>query len=109
MYKMKKSKELANCIGSFIEKYYSSQVSLPECELPINGVYKVNIDEEKLEKVSNLWKFEGTALFSFADSDVKLNVQRTIIGNASVTSYPNAINPKEMLPNVVSVTITEIK
>lgn len=101
---------LANCIGSFIEKYCMDRrkVSLPECNLKIQGIYKVSIDVEKLKNINDLWIFYGTAHISYIDSGVTLNMKNSIVGNAKVSFYPNAVNSEEMLPEVKFVTITKI-
>ena len=108
---MKNNEVLANSIESFIDKYchIGNRVSLPESELPIENVCKISIDAKTIIKVDTLWTFEGTALVSFNDANVTMNKQSTIIGNAKVTFYQNPIDPKDMLPNVESVTITKIR
>lgn len=102
---------LANCIGSFIEKYCldQSKMSLPESVLKIQEVHEVCINAEKIEEVSGLWTFTGTTQISYTDSGVKATRKGDIVGSAKVLFYPNAINSKEMLPEVNYVTITMIK
>ena len=102
---------LANCIGNYIEKHFSDKckMSLPESILKIHEIHEVSIDAEKLENINNLWTFKGTAQVSYMDSGVKTTKEENIVGNAKVKFYPNAVNSKEMLPEVNYVTITMIK
>ena len=102
---------LANCIENFIEKHYSdkSKMSLPESVLKIQEIREVSIDAEKLENISSLWTFKGTAQITYIDSGVKTTRNKIIVGSSKVIFYPNEINSKEMLPEVNNVTITMIK
>ena len=110
---MDKKVELAKAIGSFIEKYWKddSRVAKPKMEFVVNGVYQVENEIDLLKEVNTgLWTFYGSAIIAFTDnkSKVVLNKKSTIKGNAKVQFYPNAINEKELLPDVKSVTITRV-
>ena len=108
---MSKNAELAKAIESFISKYWgiTEKLGWPKWESKIVGVGQVKIDDNSLKEIGDLWTFKGAAHIIATDiSQVKMNSAHTIIGNAKVVFYPNAVNHEEQLPEVKQVVITKI-
>lgn len=109
---MNENVELANVIGTFIEKYWNNpaKVKFPECVLEVKMVCHVDIEIGSLKEVnSGLWSFKGTAQISFTDpSKVGLTLKVVIVGNADIECYSSVVNPNDKYPSVKHVTITKL-
>ena len=102
---------LAKAIESFINKYWQDpkKVKWPDWEFKMAAVGLEKIDEHSLKEIGDLWTFKGTAHIIATDiSQVKMGSKHTIIGNAKVVFYPNAVNHEEQFPEVKQVVITKI-
>ncbi|MDE5783320.1 MAG: hypothetical protein K2H97_03215, partial [Prevotella sp.] len=63
---MSKNVELANVIKNFINKHWANtnQVEWPKFDFNITGVSQIEIKEDSLNKISNIWTFKGSALIT---------------------------------------------
>lgn len=109
---MEKDAELAQSIKIFIEKYgtVSDMVKWPDFPFKIVGVSKVEIIKNSLKDFGSCWTFEGSALLSKDDKSKVITLQTiTFIGNATIKSYSNEENPKEIFFEIKNIVITKMK
>lgn len=105
-------KELVSQIENYVSKYWAKCVESLVYEWTIINIYDVKVLIESVnEIVKNFWTFEATANVVTTEqaTSVKVEKQRSIVGNVEFTFRENSSIDKTLIPEVKNIVITQIK